>query len=115
MTARFLRILVDDPDRLAVPGVLDTYDALLELDRDHTVYNEMIRIETLEADLLRILERAGYDLTDEQRADLKECCRSKTNTSPHLRDRDYFDDECLELVATRERFLIERYHYTPPD
>jgi hypothetical protein len=115
MTFRYLRILADDAARLMDPGVLDSLESVRTFDREHTVHDDMIKTECLEPDLLRVLARAGYDLTPRQLADLSDRCRHKTNASPHLRDRDYYDDESLELVATRERFLIEKYGYAPPE
>jgi hypothetical protein len=78
------------------------------------VHDDMIRIEELESEVRRVLARAGYDLSAEQEAELVRQCHTKTNVSPHLSDREYYDDEALELVAQREQFLIGKYGYKPP-
>jgi hypothetical protein len=114
MTFRYFTLLADDRASLGQAGALDSLEAVREFDRCRTVHDEMIRIEQLEPDLLRILERAGYELRPEQRSELEDRCRRKTNASPHRTDREYFDDESLDLVARRERFLIEKYDYAPP-
>jgi hypothetical protein len=114
MTFRYFTLLAEDRALLVEPGALGSLEAVRAFDREHTVHDDMIKIETLEAELLRVLERAGYSLSEEQLLELKRHCREKTNVSPHLRDREYYDDESLELVATRERFLVEKYSYSPP-
>jgi hypothetical protein len=114
MTFRYFTLLADDRARLGQPGTLGSLEEVRAFDREHTVHDDMIRIEDLEAELTRVLKRAGYELDAGQCAELAQRCRTKTNSSPHLRDRDYFDDHALELVATRERFLIEKYGYEPP-
>jgi hypothetical protein len=114
MTFRYFTLLADERALMGQPGRLDSLDEILTFDAAHTVHDDMIRIDCLEPDLLRVLARAGYDLTPEQLADLHSRCSTKTNASPHLRDREYYDDETLDLVAARERFLIEKYDYSPP-
>jgi hypothetical protein len=39
----------------------------------------------------------------------------KTNVSERRPARYYYDDETMALVAGRERYLIEKYGYHPPD
>jgi hypothetical protein len=114
MTFRYLTLLADDRARLAEPGAVDSLDALRQFDRVHTVHDDMIKIEDLEPELLRVLKRAGYELSDAQLATLAEHCRTKTNASEHLTTREYYDDVALELVGTREKFLIDKYGYEPP-
>ena len=99
MTFRYLTLLVDDRASFAVPGALDDLAALREFDRTHTMHDDAIRIEELESELRRVLARAGYDLSAEQDAELVRQCRKQTNVSPHLGDREYYDDEALALVA----------------
>jgi hypothetical protein len=114
MTFRYFTLLADDRARMADVGALDSLDAIREFDRVHTVHDDMIKIECLEPELRRILDRAGYELDDDQVAELHRRCSRKTNESPHRTDREYYDDAALELVATREQFLIDKYGYGPP-
>jgi hypothetical protein len=114
MSFRYFWLLARDRGELEQAGMVDSPDAIREFDRTRTVHDDMIRIEELESELRRVLDRAGYELTPEQDAVLHERCRQKSNVSPHLGVAEYYDDESLELVATRERVLIERYGYQVP-
>jgi hypothetical protein len=114
MSFRYFWLLAKDRALMEQPGALGTTEAIAEFDRTLTVHDDMIRIEHLEDELRRVLERAGYELDAAQSQLLHERCRQKTNVSPHRSTRDYYDDESLELVATRERVLVERYGYSVP-
>lgn len=114
MTFRYFTLLADDRARMADKAALDSLAAIREFDREHTVHDDMIKIECLEPELQRVLARAGYELDDDQQAELHKRCSRKTNESPHRSDREYYDDASLELVATREQFLIDKYAYVPP-
>jgi hypothetical protein len=115
MTFRYFTLLADERAGMGRPGALATLEAVEFFDREHTVHDDMIRIEHLHEELLRVLERAGYDLDDRQRAELARRCTTKTNASPHRSVRDYYDPETLDLVAERESFLIEKYGYSVPE
>jgi hypothetical protein len=114
MSFRYFWLLTDDRALLEQPGRVDSLDAIRTFDREHTVHDDMIRIEHLELDLRRVLDRAGHVLTNAQSEQLHELCDTKTNESEHRSTRDYFDDQTLELVATREAFLATKYGYEGP-
>jgi hypothetical protein len=115
MTFRYFTLLADDRARMAPSSALDSLDAVRAFDREHTVHDDMIKIEHLEPELVRVLERAGYELDASRMVTLQRHCNTKTNASEHLTVREYYDDDALELVATRERFLVEKYGYEPPE
>ena len=115
MTFRYFTLLAEDRALMAQPEMLDSLQAIRRFDRTHTVHDDMIKIESLEPELLRVLERAGYSLTSAQRDELHDRCHRTTNASPHLRTVDYYDDTSAELVRSREAFLVEKYGYAGPE
>jgi hypothetical protein len=72
-----------------------------------------IRQERLEDDLVAALRSSGIELTDDHLAHVYESRRS--NTSTRVRDLSYYyDPESIDLVAQRDKALIDRYGYQAP-
>jgi hypothetical protein len=92
--------------------VLDTRDKIVAYAEENLLCKDMIRMENLAADLEAALVAAGYDLTDEQRARIhgKADGRSENRTKHHPAAW-YYDDATRDLVAERDRFVIERHGY----
>jgi Flp pilus assembly protein TadD len=67
------------------------------------------RFENLKHDFLDIMGRLGVSEEQAIRAELDGCGRR--NVSRHSHYSHYYDDELRDLVATRERGLIEEYGY----
>jgi hypothetical protein len=92
--------------------VLDTYDKMVAYADEHLLCQDVIRMEHLADDLEAALLAAGYDLDDDQRAALRVRTEDRReNPSTHRRAAWYYDDETRELVARRDRFVIERHGY----
>jgi hypothetical protein len=72
----------------------------------HTIASRILRMESLNADLLAVLQSVGIQVTLD---DLDAI--SKTNTSTHRKYTDYYDDEAYRLVAQRDRLIIDRFGY----
>jgi hypothetical protein len=66
------------------------------------------RQETLRKDLIQFLERIGA-ATDEIRAHI--LTSEKKNTADHIHYSCYYTSELVDLVAVRERAVIERFGY----
>jgi hypothetical protein len=67
------------------------------------------RMESLRADLLAFLESQRIAVTPEMRAFIDEA--PPVNTSRHEHFTHYYDDASRELVARRDRLVIERFGY----
>jgi len=81
--------------------------------RANTIVDAFIRMEYLEADLIGVLERAGYTLSDAQMAAIANA--GITNASKRVRDLSvYYDRETCELVREHDAFLIDRFGYDAP-
>jgi len=90
-------------------------ECLADYDREYNITRGMIRTESLEDDFIRVLAEAGCSLTEQQVKVIRNREVGKTNVSERRPARYYYDDETMALVARRERYLIEKYGYHPPD
>jgi hypothetical protein len=65
--------------------------------------------EDLRADLLRILKKTGTEVSPPLRETIISAPPVNAYKRPHY--RDCYDDELRELVAEKDRLLIERFEY----
>ena len=70
---------------------------------------EIIKMENLVPNFLGVLEKHNINLTDSATTKLKE--KKKSNTSKHLNYREYYDEECIELVRQKDRLIIDLFKY----
>jgi hypothetical protein len=115
MTYRYQWFAARDPRAVDAAGTFADLDELRRFDAEQNVWNGAIRTESLEDDLLRVLEEAGYVLTEEQVRRIRDGAGTKTNTSRHRPSAFYYDAETARLVAERDRLIVEKYAYTPPN
>ena len=85
---------------------------LMDFDKSHNILDEIIRVENIESDVFRVLNKLNYQLDTEQLGLIKQS--KKTNKSKHLHFSHYYDRETIDLVAQKEKFIIEKYSYLPP-
>lgn len=85
---------------------------LRKFDKNNNILDYIIRVESLEEDLIKMLEKVGYAL-DEKTKDLIRNS-GKTNVSSHLKTSHYYDEETINLIAEKEKLIIEKYNYKPP-
>jgi len=91
---------------------LDTLEKVRAHADEHLLCEDMIRMEHLADELEVALEKAGYDLTDDQRATIHGTAEGRSeNRTEHRPAAWYYDDETRDLVARRDRFVIERHGY----
>lgn len=88
---------------------VSTLDGLVAFYSEHKLIDRYIRMERLEEDLATIMAELGHRVgVDELKA------QGKTNASAHEPWVDYYDQETSDLVAERERFLIDLFGYKAP-
>lgn len=111
MTYRYLRLFT--------PGLaiysdkrLSRFDGIAEFDRQYNISGGMIRTENLEDDFIEILRSAGHEFTQEQIDTIKSA--AKTNISKRKQVNYYYDQETLDLVARREKYVINKFGYSAP-
>lgn len=102
-------------------GNLSDMIKLTNFDRKNNALDEIIKVENLENDLVRILEKLNFNDTPELRAKIhsfkaplfRNSPSKRSNSSSRIRDTKYYYDQTTQdLIVDREEFLINKYHYT---
>ena len=106
MTYRFLALTTEFGQWNAEGRAARSYDDVVAFADRHSVATRILRMESLNDDLLDMLQSLGLNVTP---ADLDAI--AKTNTSTHRKYSDYYDEETHRLVAERDRFIIDRFGY----
>jgi hypothetical protein len=112
MTYRYIGIYTGGRSDGAVERITSA-ENLTAYDREYNVLDDVIRTESLHDDLIRVIDAAGYVLDRRQIEDIRNAGRTKTSTRHST--GQYYDNGTLDLVMEKERFLIEKYGYQPPE
>ena len=111
MTWRYLYLSCRDVHELA--GAERSLDDVRAFDERRNFIAAYIRQENLEESLIEALETM-QPLTDEQKTIIREGGNHNRSERP-LPVAAYYTDELIELVAERERLIVETFGYTPPN
>ena len=112
MTFRYCRLYTKDFFTESNKHKPKTIDQLVDFDREFNILDEAIKVENLEFDLINAIQKANYQLKEEQYNLINQA--PKTNTSKRFDVSHYYDQETADLVAEKEKFLIDKYKYLPP-
>lgn len=108
-----LLYLRDNSVLYGTSGVHDL-DALARIDEKGNILGKAIRTESLEKDLLEALTLSGTRLTAQQVQRIEGA--ERTNVSGRkVHVASLYDPETRDLVAERERLIILKYGYHPPE
>lgn len=91
---------------------INTFEELKKLDNKNNVLDYTIKVESLGNDFIQMLEKFGYNI-DGKTKDLI-LNSGKTNVSKRLKANHYYDEETINLIAEKEKLIIEKYNYKPP-
>ncbi|RMF24137.1 MAG: hypothetical protein D6756_07500 [Cyanobacteria bacterium J083] len=114
LTYSYLRLFTRDISLLYSRKYLTNLEQVRQFDQQNNLLQGVIRNEFLEDDLIRVLDEAGYKLSNHQR----ELIKSSGKSNASVRDIElgyYYDRETVELVAKKEEFIINKYGYKPPE
>ena len=112
-TFRYLKWCCAGRKRL-YSGSLRSPEDLETFERKNCYIDRWIRNESLEEDLIDVLESADEPLCPSDRNYIFSC--SPTNTSSRSESTDsYHDAETVELVRKRDRIIVDKFGYSPPD
>lgn len=114
LTYRFLKLFTDAGRALYEDPALGNLTGVRRLWQEKRIVDFVIHTENLEADLMEGLRQAGHEVTPAQRAALLGARDDRTNASKRRRTEHYYDEESIELVARRERLVIESFGYEAP-
>ncbi len=113
MTLRYCKLYLKNfTPRIANKAVRD-YEALCDYANRNTLAHAFVRTESLSADLVVVLRKAGYELSEAQLNAIRHQLKDRKNASERLSVNEYYDDKTLDLVARRDCFIIERHRYEP--
>ena len=112
MSFRYARLVWRDRAPL-FDGSVRSLSALQATDAQQNQLHDTIQLESLATDLITTLIQAGHLLSPEQIAAIEQA--NRTNTSRRQMTDFYYDAETIALVAEKERFIIEKYGYQPPE
>ena len=112
-THRYCRLHLRDYYKGKTRKMVSSYEDLIEYDEKNNLLDYCIRMESLEEDLINALKLSGYTSLELQDRIIKSR-EKRRNTSRHKEAGYYYDKETIQLVAEKERFIIEKYGYVAP-
>jgi hypothetical protein len=111
MTFRYFNLFVRGADK--IPATISTQEGLRAFEAEHLVLKHIIRQDSLAEDLVMALDRSGVALTDEQRKKIYDAKPTNKSARPHGFEH-YFDLPSVDLVARREKFIVDKFGYQRP-
>jgi len=108
MTFRYFTVCTRNGEN--VDKSVCTMDALRKYDAANCFVSHFVRNESLPEDLIRAIEASGVALDDGQKQAIREARRTNVSDRPHAPDY-YYDEDSIQLVGRREKFLIEKFGY----
>lgn len=113
MTIRYLRLFCAKRGQSKTLHQLSTFERVQAYEQQNCFINHFIKNESLEVDLLSGLGSHGVDISETLHSSL--LSRPKTNASSRKHGpRYYYDSESSDIIAERERLIIEKFGYAPP-
>lgn len=112
MTYRYLNLCCENTKILKKRGLINNFAELEKFDQSNCYIDFFIHQESLEDDLCTALEQLRPLSAAEKDHIYK---AKKINTSKRsLSISDYYDQESIDLVRSRDQLLIEKFNYLPP-
>jgi len=108
LTYRFVSLFSDQSAWDRHSKSISNYEDIENYFEKNCVVKRFIRQEHIENDLLDIIENFDVQLKEEYFSG------KKTNSSSHKKASFYYDEETLDLVAQKDRLIIEKFSYERP-
>jgi hypothetical protein len=108
MTFRYFTLCTRDGEN--VDKSVSTHESLQKYDQENCFIDYFVRNESLADDLIKALEGCGVTLDDGQKKQVREAKKTNASTRPHGPEY-YYDKASIQLVARRERFIIDKFSY----
>jgi hypothetical protein len=108
MTFRYFTLCTKNGEN--VDKTVSSLDALKSYDKEHCFIDYFVRNESLSDDLIKAVEGCGVDLDDSKRQVIRDAKKTNVSSRPHGPEH-YYDDASVQLVARREKFIIEKFGY----
>jgi len=112
MTYRYLYLCCRNIKYLKNSKLISNFNDLACFDSDNCFIDYFIRQEILKDSFCKAIERVR-PLTQKKRALIYSL--RKTNTSERtLSIKDYYDNDSIDLIQSRDKLLIDKFNYLPP-
>lgn len=108
MTFRYFTLCTKNGEN--VDKSVSTLEALRNYDKQNCFIDYFVRNASLAEDLIKAIEGCGIELDDEKKKIIREAKRTNVSSRPHGPEH-YYDDASTQLVARREKFIIEKFGY----
>jgi hypothetical protein len=108
MTFRYFTLCTKNGEN--VDKSVSSLDALRTYDKEHCFIDYFVRNESLSEDLIKAVEGCGVELGDDKKKVIRDARKTNVSSRPHGPEH-YYDPESVQLVARREKFIIEKFGY----
>ena len=109
MSYLFLGLTTNYSEWMRVGRKCRTHDEVCAFADKHSIVNRVLRVETLNEDILNLMKATDIDVPRAEAAQW-----GKDNTSFRRAYADYYDEDTSRLVESRDRFIIDRFSYVSP-
>ncbi|SDY11644.1 hypothetical protein SAMN05444340_103289 [Citreimonas salinaria] len=113
-TYRYCNLYCRD-ERTLHSGRLRDLASLRAFEEANCYIDDFIQTARLTADFVALIERHGWADEETARAAIGEKDRVNTSRKGLTKAEHFYDAETADLVAERERLLIDRFGYRRPD
>lgn len=108
LTYRFISLFSDQSAWKQESKRISNYDEIESYFNENYAVERFIRQEYVENDLLDIIKSLNVEIKAEHFSG------NRTNSSSHKKVSFYYDEESLDLVAQKDKFIIEKFSYKRP-
>ncbi|MSQ67846.1 MAG: hypothetical protein EXR83_06585 [Gammaproteobacteria bacterium] len=112
MTHRYCLLCCQGLQRLSTPSTIASYADLVRFEQDNCYIHQFVRQEALPETLSAALEHVRA-LTPAERALILGAQRTNKSVRA-LSITDYYTADLIDLVARRDRLIVEKFGYNPP-
>ena len=113
MTYRYLVFYSSDIKNL-YNNSLTSFEDLEEFDKKYNILNYTIRNESLEKNFFDVLLKLNIKISEKEKNNINNLKRGKWGAWRDKSLRNFYDDECLELIEEKEKLIINKYGYKKP-
>ncbi len=113
LTYRYVKLFCTQDDELTNLNDLSTFDQLADYETKYCFIDRFVRNESLESDLFHALDDFGFKISNHIKSEI--VSRQKTNISSRkYGPKYYYDSESENLIAEREKLIIQKFGYVAP-
>ena len=112
MTYRYLHLCCSESSNLKNPRLISNHTDLVRFEKKACYIDFFIRQESLEENFCKVVESIR-PLKQEEKDEIWDAKKTNTSKRP-LAFSHYYDKDSINLIYSRDRLLIEKFDYMPP-